>query len=261
VIDFHNHLIPAVDDGAADLEQAGAALSALFEQGVRVVVTTPHVAASLTARPAALAARLAEIDAGWERLRVFTAREHPGLRLERGAEVMLDTPAPELGDPRTRLAGTRSVLVEFPHMRVPPNADQALFHVSRAGWTPVIAHPERYMNLHPELRDAREWRRMGAHLQVNAGSLLGRYGAQPQARAWSLLRLGWAGYLASDFHARGRLALADARDLLVARGGQEQASLLLEGNAARLLAGEPPLEVPPLAAPPPLWKRVLGFDR
>jgi tyrosine-protein phosphatase YwqE len=102
---------------------------------------------------------------------------------------------------------------------------------------------------------------MGAHLQVNAGSLLGRYGAQPQARAWSLLRLGWAGYLASDFHARGRLALADARDLLVARGGQEQASLLLEGNAARLLAGDPPLEVPPLATPPPLWKRVLGFDR
>jgi tyrosine-protein phosphatase YwqE len=101
---------------------------------------------------------------------------------------------------------------------------------------------------------------MGVHLQVNAGSLLGRYGADAQSRAWRLLRLGWADYLCSDYHARGRLSLAGARDALLSRGGGEQADLLLEANAARLLTGEPPLPVPPLALPPPLWKRLLGID-
>src|SRR5215213_7940701 len=49
---------------------------------------------------------------------------------------------------------------------------QALFELRMAGWSPVLAHPERYGNAARDLADAEEWRRMGAALQVNAGSLL-----------------------------------------------------------------------------------------
>ena len=254
MIDFHNHLAPGVDDGAADLEQARAALAALSGQGVHTLVTTPHLQGSLTARPERLHARLAELDAGWERLRALAAAEFPALRLERGAEVMLDTLTPDLSDPRTRLAGTPFALVEFAHMAVPPNADQPLFHLERNGWTPVLAHPERYGG--PVLAQAEHWRTLGTHLQVNAGSLVGRYGSHAREVAWRLLELGWADYLSSDYHARGRLSLDAARDALTARGGERQAELLLETNSARLLAGDPPLEVPPLPPPPSLLRRI-----
>jgi protein-tyrosine phosphatase len=259
LIDFHSHLVPGADDGAADRDEARAALAALATQGVHTAIVTPHLRGSVTERPDALRARMDEMDALWEELRALAAAEFPALRLERGAEVMLDSAAPLFADPRTRLAATPFVLVEFPRMMVPAHAEQILAHVLGSGWTPVVAHPERYGNLHAELRDAEAWRRMGAHLQVNAGSLLGRYGADAQGRAWRLVRLGWADYLSSDYHARGRLALAGARDALASRGGHEQAALLLETNAARLLAGEPPLPVPPLAPPAPLWKRLLGI--
>lgn len=258
MIDFHNHLIPGVDDGSSSAEESRAALSAYAAQGVGTIVATPHLQASLTRNPAALAARIAEVDAAWETLRGIGA-ETEGLRLERGFEVMLDTPQPDFSEPTVRLAGTRFVLVEFPFMSIPPNAVNALFEVKMAGWTPVIAHPERYGNIDADGAAAAEWKRVGAHLQVNAGSLLGKYGPEAHARAWGLVKRGLADYVCSDYHARGTLHLAYARDALARAGGEGQAARLTEENAARLLAGEPPLPVDPLRRRPrSFWGRLFG---
>ncbi|HET6764457.1 MAG TPA: CpsB/CapC family capsule biosynthesis tyrosine phosphatase [Longimicrobiaceae bacterium] len=258
MIDFHSHLVPGVDDGAADLDEARAALASMQAQGVTALVTTPHLRGSLTERPAELEAALGEMDAGFAALREMAAAEFPGLRVERGHEVMLDTPSPRLGDPRLRLAGTRFVLVEFPFMTVPPGAAQVIFDIKMQGWQPVIAHPERYSNLNADLGQVEEWRRVGALLQVNGGSLVGRYGKQVQEIVWDLLKGGMADYLSSDFHARGSCWITDARTALEARGGQEQARLLAEVNPARLLDGLAPEPVPPLAPPASLWRRLLG---
>ncbi|HEX5725173.1 MAG TPA: CpsB/CapC family capsule biosynthesis tyrosine phosphatase [Longimicrobiaceae bacterium] len=262
MIDFHNHLVPGVDDGAADLDESRTALETFRAQGVHTVITTPHYPASLAARPEALASFFAALDPAWERLRALAAAEFPDLRLERGVEVNLDLPQPDLSDPRLRLAGTRFVLCEFPFMAVPPNSAQVLFDLTILGWTPVVAHPERYGNLDEALHAADEWRRAGARLQVNCGSLLGRYGPQAHRLAWGLLREGWADYLCSDYHARGTCHVAACRAELEKAGGAEQARLLSEENPARLLAGEAPLPVPPLRAEPrPFWRRLLGGGR
>ena len=203
MIDFHNHVIPGVDDGAADLDQSREALAAMRAQGITTVVATPHVKGSLTEDEGAADAFLTQVDGAFAQLKEMAAREFPDLRLERGHEVMLDTPHARLGDARLRLAGTRFVLVEFPFMMVPPNAPQAVFDLKMQGFHPIIAHPERYGNVDPSLDQAEEWRRVGALLQVNAGSLLGRYGKQVQELARGLLRRGMVDYLSSDFHARG----------------------------------------------------------
>jgi protein-tyrosine phosphatase len=257
MIDFHNHLIPGVDDGAGDLGQALAALAALAAQGVVAVVATPHLSGADTLDPPALRRALARIDAAWETFVRAAAQAHSGMRLERGAEVMLDVPLPDLSDPRLRLAGTRFVLVEFPFMAVPPHAARALSDLRHAGWHPVLAHPERYHNAAPTLADAGEWRRAGAALQLNAGSLLGRYGEGPRRVAWGLVERGWADYLCSDFHARGRCATAEAAAALSRAGGALQARRLTQENPARLLAGLVPLPVAPLRRPLPLWRRLL----
>lgn len=249
MIDFHSHLLPGVDDGAADLEQSRAALAAMVEQGVRVVVTTPHIRATLANDAASLRARLDEVDAAWATFAAMAAAEFPDVRIERGHEVMLDTPEPDLGEPALRLAGTSFVLLEFPSMMIPPNSVNALFELKMKGWQAVIAHPERYGNLAADLAIAGEWRRVGAYLQINAGSVLGRYGESARAAVRGLLARGWADYLCSDYHARGECRLAAGRAEIERLGGAEQARLLCETNAARLLAGQPPLAVPPLTRP------------
>src|SRR5687768_6320068 len=113
-VDFHNHLIPGVDDGAQTVEESLEALECFRKDGVTVVVATPHVDASLTLEPAALGRRLAEIDAGWALLQEAAVRDFPDIVLYRGCELALDVPKPDLTDARLRLNGGRYVLIEFP---------------------------------------------------------------------------------------------------------------------------------------------------
>jgi protein-tyrosine phosphatase len=261
MIDFHSHLMPGVDDGAVDLDQSRAALLTMREQGVTAAITTPHLSGSLLTRPAAAAPVLAEIDRAWKELEEMVAAEMPGFRIERGAEIELDSTVLELGDARARMAGTRFVLVEFPHMSIPPNSERAIFEMRMKGLSPVIAHPERYSGLDAGLEVVEEWVRVGGLLQVNCGSLLGRYGASAEQIAWRLLERGRVSYLASDYHARGRCPIREARDVLTDRGAEESARLLMEENPALLLRDERPHPVPPLALKKRTFLERLGLRR
>ena len=267
---FHNHLVPGVDDGAQHAEFSAGALTAFRREGVRQVITTPHFDGSLTQQPERLAARLDEIDAGWEVLQglVATDAEVNGsaMRVERGVEVMLDVPDPILTDPRVRLAGTAFVLVEYPMLRLPPaNAAMAIGNIRRAGWIPVVAHPERYRNL-DSLAPLTEFMSAGGLLQVNVGSLFGDYGNTAQALVQQILANGLASYACSDYHARGEPGTARFARALADAGYSEQAELLCGVNPGRLLAGEAPLRVPGFGTVAgagtgtrvPWWRRVLG---
>lgn len=248
IVDLHSHLMPAVDDGAKDVAEALAALQAFKVQGVTTCLTTPHFDGSLTKRPALVEARLAEFDAAWGALATATATTaYDGPGIARGVEVMLDEPDPDLSDPRLRLAGGPFVLCEFPAMQLPPNAEWALHNLAARGWRPIIAHPERYRNHDDRLTMLARCRAAGAHLQVNSGSLLGQHGERAERVARRLLALGWVDYLASDHHARGTPATARAVERLLEEGAGAQARRLTEENPARILAGEGPLPVEPMA--------------
>jgi len=255
LIDFHNHLLPAVDDGAQSVAEARAGLLAMRDAGVDTLVVTPHFQGVLSLKAEALEARLSEFDAAWDLLRAEAA-DLEGFRLERGVEVMLDIPSPDLSDPRLRLAGGTFVLVEFPFMAAPPGVDRALAGLRARGWIPIVAHPERYANVDRRMGEVLAWRQAGAFLQVNAGSVTGRYGPDAQERALRLLATGWVDYLCSDYHSRGRPSLGRCRDLLLEHGGAEQVSLLMEVNAGRMLAGEVPLPTPPFLVQESLWARI-----
>ncbi len=256
VVDLHNHLMPGVDDGATDIEEARAALAAMREAGVVSLVATPHLKGSLTRQPEALEARLAELDGAWESLVALASAEFAELSLRRGVELMLDVPSPDLSDPRLRLAGGSFVLLEFPFMVVPPHSGHAIAELRMQGWKPVIAHPERYAGVDPRLEIVGEWRRYGGVLQVNVGSILGRYGEEARERSLELLERGWVDLLASDYHSRGRLLISSAAAQLKELGAEDQARQLLMDNPTRLLAGEDPLPVAPFPAQRSLWSRL-----
>jgi protein-tyrosine phosphatase len=258
MIDFHNHLMPGVDDGAADAAQALEGLGAMWADGVRTVVTTPHFQGSLTRSPAAFAARMAELDGAWSALCALQAEHFPSLRLERGAEVSLDAPEVDLSDARVRLGGSPFALIEFQGFSIPPRAANAFFQLKRGGTIPILAHPERYPGIRRSGELVEEWRGVGCHLQVNAGSVLGRYGDPIREAAMELLARGEVSFLCSDYHTRGRLWLRQARDRIADVGGSEQAELLTVENPTRMLAGEPPLPVPPLRVKRRWWSGIFG---
>ena len=256
-VDLHNHVIPGVDDGAADGEAARAAVDALNHEGVQTVVATPHFDGSLTLDRSALTGRLEELDGGWARL-LDSAGDH-GVDLLRGVELRLDAPEVDLGDARLRLGGGQAVLVEFPYFTVPPRSAQVLAGLRRQGYLPLLAHPERYNGLDRELSVVASWLDAGVFLQVNAASFRGRYGKGAQSIAQELVRRGWAHCIASDFHARGEPRVAGARELIESWGGTDQARLLFEENPSRLLAGEECLVAAPLRPTRSLGRALRGL--
>lgn len=254
-VDFHNHLIPGVDDGAQTIEESLDGLGMFKRDGVNVVVSTPHVDGSLTLEPDQLALRLAEIDGAWAVLVEAAGRVHPEMTLYRGCELALDVPAPDLSDPRVRLNGGRFFLMEFPFMTVPPRASHVIGSLRQTGYVPILAHPERYQGV-SGVEAIREWREAGALLQVNGGSLLGRYGPEPRKLALEMLAAGLADYICSDYHARGEPMTREYEALLASRAAGEQASILMQTNPARMLEDLEPLPVAPVTSKSSLWRRM-----
>lgn len=248
VVDLHSHLVPGVDDGSRSLAEALDGVRRMVDSGVARIVTTPHLDASLTRAGMDFDRRLERVDAAWARLSEAVAEAHPELELGRGFEVRIDVPDPDLSDPRTRLDGTDHVLIEWPGMTIPPGTEQIVEKLRRDGLRPVVAHPERYSGLRDRPGWARRWREAGAILQVNHGSLVGRYGSRVRANALLLLREGWVDLLASDFHGRpdAEVEIEAVAARFADAGAREQFELLAVINPGRLLRGEEPLEVGPL---------------
>ena len=261
--DFHSHLVPGVDDGAADIEASRAAVAAMALDGVVTAIVTPHFDGSLTMTPPMAQERLAQLDAGFAALTADAEVAASGVRLLRGVELMLDVPDPDVSDERLRLNGGRFVLVEYPGLQLPlAHADFAVRALRQNGWQPVVAHPERYHNVDESLEQLLPLRYAGAYFQVNAGSLVGQYGSGPKRRALAMLARGWVEYGSSDYHGRGPSPIAAARTALAERGGEAQAEALFCVNPERLVRGEAPVPLEPLGRGArkarPWWARLLG---
>lgn len=263
LVDIHNHLVPGVDDGARDLSAAIDSVERLARLGISRIVTTPHIRGSLTHDAEALGIRLSAVTEAWEAAAAAVNDRLPTVEYRRGHEVLLDVPEPDLSDSRIRMAGTSFVLVEWPRLHVPPGTPRVLRWIRDQGYRPVVAHPERYggMLQNPDL--VLQWRDAGAFLQVNYGSIMGRYGTNAEVVATRLLEAGLVDYLASDFHGQSNMTIykSEAWEELRARGAEEEVlSLLCATNPARLLDDLDPLPVmgvPP--EPPKLLDRLRGM--
>jgi protein-tyrosine phosphatase len=250
-----------VDDGSRTLEDALDGIRRMWDSGIRRIVTTPHFDGSLTRDRSLFRERLDEMDEAFGLLEAKVGLEFPDLEFLRGHEVMLDIPDPDLSDRRLHLGETDFVLVEWPGLQVPPGPVPVVQRLVASGIRPVIAHPERYRGLDRNLLSPGEWREAGALLQVNYGSLVGRYGETPRRRALSLLEKGWVDLMASDFHGRPHLSpfLKEAREIMGRLGAGPQFGLLAGGNPGRILRGEDPLPVPPVMLRPGVLDRLRGL--
>lgn len=248
MIDIHSHLLPGVDDGAKTVDVSVSVLDRFSQEGVELVVCTPHLNAS--------AAERAPYDRHQELLRELIARAPATPQLRLGWEIMLDVPGADLRSPRLSLDGSSAVLVEFPRRGLPPQAGAELARLSASGVVPVVAHPERYRGCTTRL--VRAWRDVGAVIQVDGGMMRHRSAAGELAR--ELLRLGLVDCLASDNHGDKR-GLAAAREWLVSTGAGEQADVLLRVNPTRLLASQPVVAVAPIRRARGVWPRLWDILR
>jgi len=213
VIDLHCHILPALDDGALDLDDAVAMARQGEEDGVETVCATPHIRHDHDVVIGELARRVAELNAELRGRGV-------GIRVTTGAEVA-ETALPGLTDDELRLAslggGGRWILLEPAPGPLGDSLDAAVEALQRRGFRSVIAHPER----HPHAQ-------LGAHL-----ARLVRRGALVQATA-AMLEHEQASPVIVELAQRGLVHLL-ASDAHSSRAGRP---LRLSGGFAALRAAE-----------------------
>lgn len=258
LVDLHSHLVPNVDDGARTPEDVLEGVGRMVDRGVGRILTTPHLDGSLTLNRRALEDRLGEMDEAWTSIRRVVADRFPEVDFGRAHEILLDVPAPDLSDPRLRFPDTDRVLVEWPRLQIPPGTHRVLASLRSQGVRPVVAHPERYRGFDRELTLASRWREEGAYLQMNHGSLVGRYGSLARTQALLLLERGGVDCLATDFHGRShlRLYIREVGTLFETGGAREAWTLLTRVNPDRILRGEAPLPVPGVTFPRGILGRI-----
>ncbi len=231
--DLHSHILPGVDDGAADLAAAIAMAKAALADGVGCIAATPH---SLRfpegVDPAGLEARVASLQEHLE------AEQLP-LRVVVGVEMVIIVALPQQID-AGRVVGlnrSRYLLLEMPLVEPPPQLEDPIFQVQVRGYVPILAHPERCVGLMRRLDALRPLVERGALVQITAGSLEGTFGRTAQEAAQRLLAAGLAHVIASDAHDAEhrppRLSRAEA--LAAAIVGPERAHALVATTPAAIL--------------------------
>jgi protein-tyrosine phosphatase len=235
--ELHFHLLPGIDDGPVDMEEAIELARLAVADGTSLMTVTPHV------RDLLRGGLLGEVSARVHDVAAALARAGVPLEIRPGAELANDD-LYQLGDAELEAIaqgppGRRWVLLEAPLFSHDLAGFQAATAEVRArGFGTLIGHPERSDVLMRTDGAVAAERRAGALLQVNGSSLTGVHGRDAQRWGIELIRGGQAEVIASDAHrpSRGPVLGAALKALAAAGIPPSQAEPLVSVVPRALLA-------------------------
>lgn len=194
--DIHTHILPGVDDGARDYRQARELVRMAWDYGTRAMILTPHYRGAYK-----------KVSVQWlrEYFDVFSQMidtDVPGMRLYLGNEIYYETDAPErLAEGRIlSLNDSQYALLEFSTRSTHSQVMRGISETVRCGFTPVIAHVERYDIFRSDTDLIDEVLDMSALIQVNADSIMGEHGGKISKYCQNLLKEEKVHFIASDAH-------------------------------------------------------------
>jgi len=195
-VDIHSHLLPNIDDGVNDLDESIMILKKFHDMGYKKIVTTPHIMKEYYDN------NKDTITQQYENLQKRLQTEDFHIEVEFAAEYYIDEFFIEKIEKKEELLtfGDEFILVETSFYNAPVFLKDVLFQLMTKGYTPVFAHPERYIYLLQNTRLLKELKDMQVLLQVNMGSLSGHYGKPVKKLAEKIIESNWIDFIGSDCH-------------------------------------------------------------
>ena len=208
-IDIHSHLMPGIDDGAKTIEDTLHLINGLKSIGFSEFITTPHIFKNV-----------------WDNSRTTIEDTHKATcgklnangitnSFKAAAEYMLDESFKyRLEQEKLLTLKENYVLVEMSYLYPPLNLYDIIFNLQVAGYTPVLAHPERYNFYHSNVNEYKKLKKVGCYFQMNMLSSAGYYGPEVAKAADYLLQNNMIDFVGSDVHHDKHLSFFERKIIL-----------------------------------------------
>ncbi|MDD3477446.1 MAG: hypothetical protein PHP32_01020 [Candidatus Izemoplasmatales bacterium] len=216
MIDIHTHILPGVDDGSPSEEASIEMLREEERFGVTDVFLTPHYMKSR-----GYLRTYDENKTVFEQFSMAAKKAGISIQLHLGNEIYYTFSSIQALRDQTvaPMGNTPAVLIEFSTSEEDEEIPEAIHNIVAMGYTPVIAHVERYSYI-KTAKDYEVMRKMGALIQINAAAIVGAAGPATKKFVWKLLKSGLIDVIASDIHVFRTNYMKEAYDLILKKFGQ-----------------------------------------
>ncbi len=235
MIDIHSHILPHIDDGSSSIEESLEIARIAAKSGIRHIVASSH--------GNCFDYTIEEYQKQLDRLQEKLREKEIPIELHPGMEIFTDRNVVHLLQEGKLLTinNTKYVLVEFRFEDSVPHVEMRLMELLESGYKPILAHPERYVFIQRDPEFAHYLEDCGCVMQLNHGSITGKFGDRIQRLALHFLDSGVAGVIATDTHnATHRTpSLERLKAMMEGHYSKKDIELLLAGNPERILKGEP----------------------
>ena len=193
--DIHSHLIPGIDDGVKHIDEAMELIKHFHQLGYQKIITTPHIMSHRYANSSKI------LLSGLEILRERAAHEGIDIEIDVASEYFLDEHLMNLVAEFDILTfGNNYLLFEMSYINHPANLEAMIEVMTEAGYTPVLAHPERYVYMAKNFSKYAKLKKLGVLFQLNINSIAGYYSEEVKRLALRLVDAGMIDFIGSDVH-------------------------------------------------------------
>ena len=231
MVDIHCHILYGLDDGSVSAEESVEMALLANKGGTEKIVVTPH----------------SNVTGSWQNLwnpefekmidLLNDKMKQVGCKLTfyPGQEIFCGENFLKLLSDGKLITINKSIypLVEFDFYEHSASVYHKLEKLIAEGYTPVVAHPERYAFFCEDHDAAIRLRNMGCLLQLNKGSIQGSFGRSAYDAAKRMLDRSYADFVASDAHSPYRRTpyLGEAFEFVAENYSFDYAELLFNKNA------------------------------
>jgi len=261
LIDIHNHILHGLDDGSPDIKTTEFYLDLVAEAGMEAIVFTPHYMRGFYDNTKD------KVLATFEQVEQLKKQKGYLFRMYCAVEMYLmgQEAVSDIQTNAFMINGSRYVLVENSLTGFSHDLFENLYKLVKLGFKPILAHPERYLEIQRKPDLAEDFMHRDVYLQISTSSVLGGHGSHIKDVAMELIDRGYAHFLGSDCHCHsGVYDYPLAVELIRNEFGDDTAEILSSENPSMMLDNENIqyfyVTFYDRKKKPGFWERLLGMN-
>ena len=191
-VDIHSHILPGIDDGAKNIKESVKLISKMKKLGFSKIIGTPHTYTGLYDNTN---------DSIQNAFNNLKGDLDVDIKLDYASEYMLNNEIIYSAKNKKLLCLKKNyVLVEMSYLSPPTNLYEIIYELKVNGYSPILAHPERYLFYKNNFSEFNRLKENGLMFQANLLSSTGYYGKDVLRLLNKLLKNNLIDFVGSDIH-------------------------------------------------------------